>query len=175
MVGPPARKPRPPVARGRVVDAPATAGDPMTVVLVNYSPAWKFDVPASNWMPAAGDNSPPPATCASCSSTTTATPGCPCVRTRDLMADIPHFRHPFTRSPSGRVAVVEQDTPEHVQSCQNVIVRCPTGFREERPEFGWPFPEFRTAPLDLTELAVALRRFEPRAQHVTRRGVGRRR
>jgi phage baseplate assembly protein W len=83
------------------------------------------------------------------------------------MADIPHFRHPFTRSPSGRIAVVEQDTPEHVQSCQNVIVRCPTGFREERPEFGWPFPEFRTAPLDLTELAVALRRFEPRAQHVT--------
>jgi hypothetical protein len=58
MVGPPARKPRPPVARGRVVDAPATAGDPMTVVLVNYSPAWKFDVPASNWMPAAGDNLP---------------------------------------------------------------------------------------------------------------------
>lgn len=83
------------------------------------------------------------------------------------MAEIPHFRYPFTRGPDGRVQVVEQDTPEHIKSCQSVIVRCPTGFREERPEFGWSFPEFRTAPLDLSELAGALRRFEPRAQHVT--------
>lgn len=58
MAGPPDRRPRPTVARGRVVGAPTIASDPMTVTLVNYSPAWKYEVPASNWMPAAGDNLP---------------------------------------------------------------------------------------------------------------------
>lgn len=75
----------------------------------------------------------------------------------------PHFAFPFKRS-GGLVRTVEQDTEEHVMACENVIVRCPVGFRAERPEFGWPFPEFRTAPLDLSELEAALRRWEPRGQ-----------
>lgn len=76
----------------------------------------------------------------------------------------PHFAHPFGRDAAGRVNVVEQDTAEHVMACENVIVRCPTGFREERPEFGWPFPEFGTTPVDTGPLEDALRRFEPRGK-----------
>ena len=80
------------------------------------------------------------------------------------MAERPHFAYPFQRDASGKVPVVEQDTAEHVIACENVIVRCPLGFREDRPEFGWAFPEFHTAPLDLGPLEVALRRFEPRSR-----------
>ncbi len=80
------------------------------------------------------------------------------------MPDTPHFGYPFTRGVNGKVNTVEQDTPEHVMSCEHVIVRCPLGFRQERPEFGWPFPEFHTVPLDLGPLEASLRRFEPRGQ-----------
>ena len=76
------------------------------------------------------------------------------------MVETPHFAYPFELG-STNVNVVEQDTAEHVMACENVIVRCPIGFREDRPEFGWPFPEFRQS-LNLDELEAALRRFEPR-------------
>jgi phage baseplate assembly protein W len=79
----------------------------------------------------------------------------------------PHFAFPFQRAGDGKVAVVEQDTLQHVDSCCQVIVRCPVGWRPERPEFGWQFPEFRSAPIDPGQLTHALRRFEPRAQNVS--------
>lgn len=82
------------------------------------------------------------------------------------MADRPHFSYPFERGVDGNVKVVEQDTDEHVMACENVIIRCPVGWREERPEFGWPFPEFATTPLDLGPLENALDRFEPRGRAV---------
>lgn len=59
---------------------------------------------------------------------------------------------------------MEQDSPEHVMSCENVILRCPTGFRLARPEFGIPEILFRNVPLDFGELETALRRFEPRGK-----------
>jgi phage baseplate assembly protein W len=80
------------------------------------------------------------------------------------VADIPHFAFPFERGADGKVKVVEQDTPEHVMACENVIVRCPRGYRLDRPEFGWPFPTFRNAPIDVNELEAALRKFEPRSR-----------
>lgn len=80
------------------------------------------------------------------------------------MADRPHFAFPFQRGSTGKVNVVEQDTLEHVNACENVIVRCPVGFRDDRPEFGWPFPEFRTIPINTKELTEALRTFEPRGR-----------
>lgn len=73
------------------------------------------------------------------------------------MANRPHWGYPFARG-----SYVEQDTPDHVSSCENVIVRCPVGFREERPDFGIPWPEFATAPIDPVEITAALRRLEPR-------------
>jgi hypothetical protein len=75
----------------------------------------------------------------------------------------PHFSFPFQRGADGKVEVVEQDSPEHIMSCEHVIVRCPLGFRFERPEFGWPMPLFGTAPLDPAGLEAALRKFGPRS------------
>jgi len=76
------------------------------------------------------------------------------------MPETPHFAFPFDRDPrTGKVRVVEQGSPEHVLGNDNVIVRCPMGWREERPEFGWPWPEFANAPLDLEGLAAALDEF----------------
>lgn len=40
---------RPGIARGRIVTPPAAAGDPLTVVLANYSASWEFEIPGSNW------------------------------------------------------------------------------------------------------------------------------
>lgn len=80
-----------------------------------------------------------------------------------MTVDRPHWGWPFVRSGTGGIPVVEQDTVEHVNACVNVIIRCPVGFRQERPEFGWAFPEFQTLPLDLGPLEDALTRFEPRA------------
>lgn len=73
------------------------------------------------------------------------------------MATIPHFRFPFARG-----SYVEQDTEDHVMSCENVIVRCPVGFREDRPDFGIPWPEFATVPVNPADITAALRRLEPR-------------
>lgn len=80
------------------------------------------------------------------------------------MADRPHFAFPFQRGADGKVQVVEQDSEEHIMACENVIVRCPLGWREEKPEFGWPWPEFSTIPLDLSALEAALRQWEPRSR-----------
>jgi phage baseplate assembly protein W len=80
-------------------------------------------------------------------------------------AEIPHFAFPFGRGADGRINTVEQDTPEHVNACENVIVACSTGAREERPEFGWPIPQFATMPIDPAPLERALERFEPRGNH----------
>lgn len=77
----------------------------------------------------------------------------------------PHLRFPFQRV-GGRVNVVEQDDPEHVMSCNLVIVRCPLGFRDDRPEFGWPWPELGNAPIDLGPLRQALEQFEPRNERL---------
>jgi hypothetical protein len=51
IAGGPARTSLPTVCVGRVEKPPATADDPMTVVLINYSARFDYEVPASNWMP----------------------------------------------------------------------------------------------------------------------------
>jgi hypothetical protein len=48
--GPAHAGPRPSIARGRVVKAPATLGDSMTVTLENYSSQLEYEVPATNWL-----------------------------------------------------------------------------------------------------------------------------
>lgn len=77
------------------------------------------------------------------------------------MVVTPHFAFPFERV-NGKAMTVEQDTVEHVMSCENVIVRCPVGFRVERPEFGIPWPEYRQ-DVQPGEIEAAMRRFEPRS------------
>lgn len=43
--------PRPGNCRGRVVKAPATTADPLTVTLENYSSLYEYEVPALHWQP----------------------------------------------------------------------------------------------------------------------------
>jgi len=81
-----------------------------------------------------------------------------------LNPENPHFKFPFTLNAEGRINQIEQDTIEHVQSCEEVIVRCPLGFRDDRPEFGWPWPEFANIPIDPQALEDALATFEPRGR-----------
>lgn len=78
------------------------------------------------------------------------------------MPDTPHFKHPFTRGQNGKPQTVEQDSPEHVLSCVGMIVACPLGFRDDRPDFGVPWPEYRSR-VDPLLLENAVRRLEPRA------------
>ena len=74
----------------------------------------------------------------------------------------PHIGYPFGRGADGKLVCVEQDTIEHVMSCNLAILNCPQGARDDRPEFGWPWPELVNAPIDLTALRQALEQFEPR-------------
>jgi hypothetical protein len=76
----------------------------------------------------------------------------------------PHFGWPFGRGAGGKVSTVEQDSPEHVLACSQVIARCQLGARPERPEFGWRQPYMRMLPIDTTDLIAALKRFEPRSE-----------
>lgn len=69
------------------------------------------------------------------------------------------FERPHLAFPVARGSYVEQGTPEHDMSRARVVIACPAGFRVENPDFGWPFPTFRTAPLDTTALVDALRTF----------------
>lgn len=91
--------------------------------------------------------------------------------------EVPHFSYPFrfeTAKVGGTdtdpvfattVPVDEQNTQAEIMSSVNVVARCSLGFRDERPDFGWPFNTFQTAPLDTRPLAAALERLEPRAQY----------
>jgi hypothetical protein len=79
------------------------------------------------------------------------------------MAENPHFDFPFRRGPDGKVAVVEQRSPQHITSQQLAVVLTPQGYRAERPDFGWEWPEFATIPLDLSSLRDAFIRLVPDA------------
>jgi hypothetical protein len=65
------------------------------------------------------------------------------------MAEFPHFDLPL-RFENGGLAVVEQDSLEDVQNKVETLVRCPQGFRDELPDFGWPRQTFATVPLDVS-------------------------
>lgn len=47
------RSSRPLACRGEVAVPPANDASPMTVILVNYSRALAYEIPATNWMPRA--------------------------------------------------------------------------------------------------------------------------
>ena len=68
------------------------------------------------------------------------------------------------RPACGQVSVVEQDTVEHIMSCETVIASYPVGYRHDRPEFGWAWPDLTTYPIDTSGLEQALKQFEPRGK-----------
>lgn len=79
-----------------------------------------------------------------------------------LLPNRPHFAFPFTRTATG-VQSVEQDSEEHILAQEQMVAYCPLGYREERPEFGWPWPDLQLMPIDATPLLNALNTFVPDA------------
>lgn len=75
----------------------------------------------------------------------------------------PHFSFPFTRTATG-VASCEQDSEEHIMAQANMVAYCPLGYREDRPEFGWPWPDMVLMPVPATPLLNALNTFVPNGQ-----------
>jgi hypothetical protein len=60
MIGGPDRVQDAPLSRGEVIGAPASAADPLRVVLVNYSREADFEVPAGQWQLSPGGGLPGP-------------------------------------------------------------------------------------------------------------------
>src|SRR3954452_1008648 len=75
-----------------------------------------------------------------------------------------HFAFPFQRGTDGKVACDVQDTPDHVLSQVNVIVRYPQGYRIDNPDFGIPWPEFANAPVAVEPIRAAVQRQVPNAE-----------
>ena len=67
------------------------------------------------------------------------------------------------RLAGNRLAAVEQDSPEEIAQCVEVVCRYPRGLRPELPDFGSPDLAFREVPVGTDELAAAIERWEPRA------------
>ena len=85
------------------------------------------------------------------------------MRIRPLLST-PHFSHPFTIRPNGRVEVVEQDSPEEVATCTAIALRYPIGSREAEPNLGRPLDlSFAKGPINIDKLAAAITHSEPRA------------
>lgn len=70
----------------------------------------------------------------------------------------PHIAFPFTRSATG-IQTVEQGSTEHFMAQANVVAYCPIGYRQDRPEFGWPWPDLEVMPIDSAPLVDALNRY----------------
>jgi phage baseplate assembly protein W len=80
-----------------------------------------------------------------------------------MEADTPvHLSSPFTFTKNG-AKTIEQGTPEDVTQCVYRVAVFPEGTREDSPEYGIPSLLFSTAPLDVTLVAEAIERWEPRA------------
>lgn len=79
----------------------------------------------------------------------------------------PHFAFPFSRSADGKtINTVEEGSVENIMANVQMIARCPVGYRLERPEFGWAFPDLTMMPIDSQPLLDAINRFEPRARAI---------
>ena len=86
------------------------------------------------------------------------------------MADIPHFTVPFKISSIGHgtptAEVTEQDSPEEILDCVEVVLRYETGFRIEKPDFGTPDQTFAEGVPDTRRIFEAIDAWEPRAEPV---------
>jgi phage baseplate assembly protein W len=78
------------------------------------------------------------------------------------MVDVPHFSFPFRMGVEGGFAVVEQDSPDEVVDCVEVLLRTPVGSREDLPEYGIEDPAFENEP-DIAGILDAIGDWEPRA------------
>lgn len=81
--------------------------------------------------------------------------------------DIPKLDLPIRYDGNGNLAAVEQDDEDEIMNCIEVILRYPVGQRDELPEFGVDDPVFAEGGADLDEIAIAIERWEPRADFST--------
>lgn len=79
--------------------------------------------------------------------------------------DFPHLALPL-RFESGALALTEQDSLDDIQDKVETLIRCPLGFRDELPEFGWPQQTFDTAPLDVSANQSLIDEWVPDARAV---------
>lgn len=78
--------------------------------------------------------------------------------------DTPHLAYPFQLLGGGaRVAVVEQDSPEEVAACVELLMRTPPGARIDSPDMGVPEQTFLQGGADLPQIAQLVSQWEPRA------------
>ena len=82
-----------------------------------------------------------------------------------ILPNAPHFAFPFGRNQDGTLNMCEQDSAKHILSCATLIARTPIGYRDDRPEFGWAWPDMTDMPIDPAPLINALNAFEPRADY----------
>ena len=73
----------------------------------------------------------------------------------------PHFAFPLVPDAAGRFAVVEQDEPEHVRQCMEVVLRTERGTFDHQPSFGRRDLVGQPLPLG-DDVLDALSQFEPR-------------
>jgi len=75
---------------------------------------------------------------------------------------IPKLRVPL-RLENGRLALVEQDSPDNVAACVYAVLSYERGSRLEDPEFGVEDASFAQFPFDLDEWLEQIAAYEPRA------------
>jgi hypothetical protein len=78
------------------------------------------------------------------------------------LADIPHLALPL-RVVDGRFVYTEQDSPEEIQHCAEVVLRYPIGQLDHLPSFGRDDPTFTTSD-PASDLAAVVEEWEPRAE-----------
>lgn len=76
--------------------------------------------------------------------------------------ETPHFDIPFRFDATSAVCV-EQDSIEDITNCVEAVMRYPTGFREDLPEFGIPDQVFTEGNLDVEAVRASVEYWEPRA------------
>jgi hypothetical protein len=76
---------------------------------------------------------------------------------------IPHIAYP-ARLVNGRLATVDQNSPEDVSKCLLPLFSIEQGTREELPEYGVPDPTFEG--FDEADARAVIAEWEPRAEGV---------
>lgn len=75
---------------------------------------------------------------------------------------VPHFLFPFQLN-GDAFAVVEQDTPQEVQQCVEILLLTPTGSRFVLPDYGTPETLYTQMPANVAGILAKLNNWEPRA------------
>lgn len=76
---------------------------------------------------------------------------------------VPHFLFPFQLN-GDAFAVIEQDTPQEIQQCVEILLLTPTGSRLVLPDYGTPETLYTQLPVNTAAILSKLNNWEPRAQ-----------